>query len=152
MIKKSKHLNKGFTLIEVLVAMVIGIAIALLVASVSLSALKEVRMTKRLERLHSNATYISNTIGYLMKQSADFDVKNPTQAVITSSDLTTNTITLSGTNLTNNGTAINSTDVQVTSLTFTSGARSLRVNFTLKITTGAETFSGVMTVAQRNSF
>jgi type II secretory pathway pseudopilin PulG len=148
--------NKGFTIVELLVAMTIGITLAAVVTGVAVSSMREVRTIKRSERLHSNAVYVTNTLGYLMKQSAGFNLVSPTQITITLPDLTTKTISLSGTTIKLGTDPLTSTDIQVTNFKMLSGANSVRVIFTMKFLNGTElngteTFSGTTTVARRNT-
>lgn len=154
------HKKSGFTLIEMLVAMSIGLLITITVTAVAISSLKYVRTARALERLHSNAFYITDTISNLIKQSASTTVPGLTTLKVTAPDLTTKTITLAGGQITIDTTPITyltSTDVSVLyfrvvpALNANHTINSIRVGFTLKSVSQGKIFFATTTFARRNS-
>ena len=159
--KSSFHKTRGFTLIEMLVAMSVGLLIAITVTAVAISGLRYARTARALERLHSNAFYITDSIGNYIKQSAAFSVDTVTNKLVVSlPDLTSRTISRSGTQIcvdtttppVCSGQIITSSDVQVTSFNVISATNSVRISFTLQAVSTGNTFSAVTTLARRNSF
>jgi prepilin-type N-terminal cleavage/methylation domain-containing protein len=143
--------KSGFTLVEVLIAMTIGFMIAALVTSVSVATLRDIRTARAHERLQANAISIISSVGYLIKQSARIDVKNPTELEITMPDVTKKTITLSVDHLTLNGAAITSDDVMVTYFKLIEGGQSVRMGFSLQLKNTTTILSATTTLARRNA-
>ena len=141
----------GFTLIEAIASLALGIALATIIVLVVTPGLRHVRETKSMERLHANAVFLSNTFAYWIKQAENLTVPTPSTLQIRMPDLTTKTITKDPSRILIDGNAFTSEDVQVTELTFTKMARSVRVNFQLASPTSGETLSITTTIAQRNS-
>lgn len=147
-------LNYGFSLIESLFAIAIGVMVAIAVTGVSIQGLKDVRSLKRTERLHADAQFLSDEIGSAMRQAIRIEVPSSTElrAILPSKTMvfqkTGDTITLD-----DNGDIydIISDSTLVNELKFEGFPRSVRYAFTLRSASGAETFSATTTAAQRNS-
>lgn len=142
--------KKGFTLVETIVALSLSLLVCLVVISTAVSSFKVTRTAKELERLHSNALYIANDIGYSVRQSARLSVPNATTLNITLPDLTKKTVTLSGTQILIDGVPITTVDIQVTAFQITSAPSSVKITYSLKSTTGSQTFSAETAFARRN--
>ena len=141
----------GFTLIEAIASLALGIALATIIVLVVTPGLRHVRETKSMERLHANAVFLSNTFAYWVKQAENLTVPTPSTLEIRLPDLTAKTITKTSNRVLIDGAAFTPQDVQVTALTFTKMARSVQVSFQLASPTSGETLSITTTIAQRNS-
>lgn len=155
----NKGQESGFTLIELIVAMAIGTVVGLVVALVSVGGLRTLRVTKGQERLHSNALFITDTIGYWMRQAEDFTViSSPPQLTVELVDGSTKVFSLSGDNEflyddpadADPATVLTTSDVEVSSLNFTELERSVRVEMTLAQSAGSESLDINTTLARRN--
>lgn len=151
-----KYINtaRGFTLTEILIALGIGAAVALVLAVVTAQGLKHMRNTRSAGRLQANAVYLSNAFTYWIKQGLVLDVPDATTLnVVVQTATSTRTVVLkkNATRVTLDGAPITSDDIQVTALSFRHLQKSVRIAFTLK-TPSAQLFSATTTVAQRNAF
>ncbi len=150
-----KRINKnmsGFTLMEVIIAMSLGILTGLMIIAIITPGLRYVRTVKRIEHLHSNAIFLLNKFDYWIKQGGDLEVVNPSTLEIKFPDNSTKELTKNGENITFDGLVFNADDIEVTELNFNKLNRSVRVNFTLQIEGTDEIFSATTTIAQRNGF
>ncbi|MFC1595170.1 prepilin-type N-terminal cleavage/methylation domain-containing protein [Patescibacteria group bacterium] len=150
--RRQAHKNNfGFSLIEVIIAVAIGITAALVLTTTSINGLDEIRSARQRERLHSNAIYITDTLTHWIKQSASIFVPDPQTLEITvPNPMTTKTIALNGTEITLDTVPVTTHDIEVTNLVFIQLERSVQINFTLKSANSDETFSAQTTVAKRS--
>jgi len=143
--------EKGFTLIETIATISLGILVMTLVTSVVNSQLRYLREVKNDETLHSNAIFIFDNLNYLIKRGEPLTTVFPSDSLqIKLSDSSIETITKSGTNITINGIPFNSSKTEVTSLNFLKIGKSIRVGLTLKIKKSESYFSATTTIAQRS--
>lgn len=149
--KKIDSLKQGFTLIEVVVALGIGILVLTIVTSVMAPGLKNMRAISRTKQLHSNTVYVLDTLTYEIRQAKRIEVLSPSSLRITRPDATIKTIMQTGDNISLDGVSLNSIDVKIIGLNFTGMPRSVRVNFTIGSSGGNETFPVLTTIAQRNN-
>lgn len=148
--RNSPKSGAGFTLIETIVALALGLLVTVMVLSVFSSGLSRIKDVKNTESLHSNAVFLFNTLTYWIKQSKDLNVTPPSELEIvlpSSSKIITKT---ADNKITLNGLQLNTDDIEVTTLTFTPLAKSVQINFKLQTKNGDKTFSATTTIAQRN--
>ncbi|MDO8558301.1 MAG: hypothetical protein Q7S09_03895 [bacterium] len=144
--------QSGVTLLEVILVLTIGVAVATMVTLVTSAGLKNIRSAKRLERLHANAVFTTNALTYWIKQGDLLTVTSTTALRIILPDSSIKYIEKSNNRVTLDGNAITTDDAQVTNLTFARFGRSVRFGLSLKARNAPETLSVTSTVAQRNSF
>lgn len=148
-----RHAEAGISLIEIVVALGIGVTVASMLTIITTGALKHVRLIKQIQRLQANATVLADTTTYWVKQGADLDVPSSTTLEISLPDSSTRVFAKNGARVTLDGNALTTDDIEVTHLRFTRMARSLRVAFTLKTSREPiESLSATTTIAQRNDF
>lgn len=152
--------NKGFTLVELIVAIVLGAFISVMSTLIIVNGMSQIKAIKQEERLHSDTIYIHNKLEYLIRRAKDIDV---TSDIATNDTLTltmpdtssriikvisTNEITLSDGATTN---VINSQKVEADSIFFEEIGKSIRI--TLVLTSGINpesTLSSRTVVTTRN--
>lgn len=142
---------EGFTLIETITALAIGLFLVAIIVLVVTPGLGHIRQTKSTERLHANAIYVANTLSHWVKQGENLAVPAPDTLAIRLPDLTVKTITKTGNQITLDGAPLLSDNVLVTSLAFTNMAHSVQVTFDLESAASDQTLSITTTMAQRNS-
>ena len=76
---KIKHISgrSGFTLVETLVAVAIGVMVALFVIMIATDTLTTTRDIKNSERLHVDVMHMTSKMSYLIKQSRRIESDNP---------------------------------------------------------------------------
>lgn len=145
--------KNGFTLTEVIVVIALGTLISIMVLAIITPGLKYVKATKETQRLHSDAIFLLNKFNYWIKQGKKLTVTNPSTLEIKLPDDSAPPfiITKDSDNLNFDGVALNSNNIELTKLTFTQLARSVRISITLRAENSDKTFSATTTVAHRNS-
>jgi len=144
--KKSKS---GFTLVETIVAIGIGLLATTMLFYIFTFGLRNIQTIKNTEKLHSEANFLLNTFTYWIKQGENVTTSGSTLE-IEFPDLPLKTITKSvDDRVTLDGTPITSDDIQVTDLNFTGMSRSVQIRFTIEAKNGDENFSATTTIAQR---
>ncbi len=146
------HSESGVTLLELILVLTIGVAVATIVTLVTTAGLKNIRSARRFERLHANAVFTTNALTYWVKQGDLLTVTSSTALRIVLPDSSVKYIEKSNNRVTLDGNALTTDDVQVTHLAFTRFGRSVRVGLSLKARNATETLSVTSTIAQRNSF
>lgn len=151
--KTTSKKQKGFTLVEVIVGLSLGISVSIMVASVATLGLKQIRIIENNAKLHSSATFLLNTITYWVKQSNNISVDpiSPSNLLITLPDLSKKEIKKDGSSIKIDDAIFNPNDIEVTALNFQAMPHSVQLSFSLKITGSKETFSATTTIAQRNT-
>jgi prepilin-type N-terminal cleavage/methylation domain-containing protein len=147
----------GFTLLELLVAMTIGLVISGIIVSITTVGLKSAQVSNQQARLHSDALYVTDILASWMKQAQGFTVTGTGSTLnIFLPDGSTESFTRNtGTNrITLNSTPVTSSNINVCALAFTELERSTQVTATLKAnpcaqTTNNQTFTFTTTIAQR---
>lgn len=133
----NSNVKRGFTLIELIVGMALGLLLIVMITTVFAFGLKRIREIEQSEALHSNVLFVLNTITYWVKQGESLDTSTPGTLIITIPNLPNPKIINSATFTDNN--------IQIENLVFIKMAYSVRVTFNLN---GGETFT--TTIAQRN--
>jgi len=142
--------SDGFTLLETLVAVAIGVAVSLIMVISMSFGLKSIRASNDLERLHADSVFIANILGYWIKQARVIDSPDSATLAITLYDSTVKTFTHTGDNLELDGRRVNTEDSLVEDWEFTELANSARFSFTLRSPKSGIKFSATSTVARRN--
>jgi len=154
--------EKGFSLVEVIIAISINLLVVIMIMAVIFPGLRHIRMIKNDRNLHSSTQLLINQFNYWIKQGANIEVepanpgdelriqfpdhswkiitKNAEDGIIIDDDSGDPPILLTANN------------IKTEKLEFTKMDRSIRIDFVLKIEGADETFSAITTVAQRNTF
>lgn len=144
----NKNYTKGFSLIESVIAISLGIFVAVALTTITVYGLKNAKGLKEKERLYSSANFFTQRTAYFMKQAKSFEVTPPSTLKVVLPDKTI-IVEKSGSDILIEGEKVNASGVMAENLNFTPMQRSVRINFILR--SGAETFSGTTTVARRNT-
>ena len=143
--------KSGFTLVETLVVINLGLLISVTAIAIFVSGLKQIQSARNLTDLHSNAIFLSNTINYWVKQGKNLSLPSPDVLEITLPDSSFKMITRENNNLTIDGSVFNLNNIEVTQLSFDKLEKSVRISFTLRMKKSGETFSLKTTISQRNN-
>jgi hypothetical protein len=146
---KNKN-QAGFSIIETIIAMSLGALMALMLMMVTIHGLKYIREIHQQERLQANAVFLSNKFSYWVKQGATLDSPSLSELRIVLSDGSEKVFTMSGNDITLDGSSLISDEVEITSLVFTPMAKSVKVNLNLKAKGANVEFLLISTFAQRN--
>src|SRR4030043_546498 len=141
--------KSGFTLVETLVVINLGLLISVTAIAIFVSGLKQIQSARNLTDLHSNAIFLSNTINYWVKQGKNLSLPSPNVLEITLPDSSFKMITRENNNLTIDGSVFNLNNIEVTQLSFDKLEKSVRISFTLRMKKSGETFSLKTTISQR---
>lgn len=142
--------QSGFSIIELLLAISIGVVVVAMVTTITAIGLKNVQASRRIEQMHSDSIYITDTLAYFAKQAKYISVPSSTNLVLTLQDSTTKTFTISSGKITLDGTPINNQNVTASNLNFTKQGRSVRVTFSLAAAGSTQTTNVATTISQRN--
>lgn len=145
--------QQGFSLIEAIIAMAVGLVTSMMFVAIITEGFQRVRAVKRIERLHANAVYLTDAFSYRIKQASFLAVSALPNEEMTLyfPDSSTTSIALVGGEILIGGTSFTDDGIAVTDFTLSKMARSVRIGFTLKAQGGDETLSSTTTIAQRNS-
>ncbi|MDP3963058.1 MAG: prepilin-type N-terminal cleavage/methylation domain-containing protein [bacterium] len=150
------HRKNGFTLLEVLISLTISVVVATVITLVTASGLKNVRAARRMERVHANITYTADALTYWIKQAKLAQTPSAgTLELVVPAATSYKTVILqkNGSQITLDGNAITSNDVEIADLTFTRFPKSVRIGLTIQSAYDtAQSLSVTTTVTQRNSF
>ncbi len=155
MLKHKTNFKKGFTLLELMVALGVGLMIATIVLTTVTIGLRAAQTARRMQKLHSDAIYITDQLAYWMKQSKNFVVSGSGNNTlkVTLKDDTVQTVTLQTVSgegkIIVNGIAITNSSTNVTALSFSALAKSVLINSTLQSGTTTNQYSFRTTIAQR---
>jgi len=147
----------GFTLIEIMVALVLSMGILATMISLSTTGIKQIRSVKYAQQLNDNASSLANNFTYLIKQAMSLNVSpDGKQLEILLRDSVTKKIISrkflwSGNTVTLNENPVLGSNVEVTNLAFTPMLHSVRISYTLRLHNTNETITINTTVAKRNS-
>jgi len=148
----NKKNNKGFTIIELLVALSVGTAILGVTILVVANGISNIRDIKYIERLHANTVHIVNEIRYAVSQAETLTLVNATELNVRFPDYTTTDIILDGNRIKIAGNTITDNSVRVTDLNFSVVGGSVRI--AMQLETGSvlspRSYSVNTTIAQRN--
>jgi type II secretory pathway pseudopilin PulG len=142
--------ERGFTIIESIVALGVGVTISLILATVAITGLANIRTTYANERIHAETIFVTDSLMYWIKQSTALSTPNPETLEITLMDATVKTVSLSDDTLYIDAYPITSNLVSITAVQFKALPKSVRINFVATYAKGTETFSAQTTIAQRN--
>ena len=147
-----KQNKSGFTLIETIVALVLGALIIGVIMSVVISGTKQSRSIKRTMKLHSDIAFLIDNLNYLIKQGQDVYVPlSGDFLTITFPDSATTTIKVDDQEIKINDDSFTDKDIiDVKSLSFTPMANSVRINISLEAKNNSEKASISTTIAYRN--
>jgi type II secretory pathway pseudopilin PulG len=146
-----KNSEAGFTLMETIVALGLGILVMTAIMAVVIPGLENIRDITRVEQLHVNAVFLLNTLTYWIKQAKDLNVPSASLLEIELPD-SVKTVKKDGNNIMIDGVPFNADEVEITGLNFTKMPKSVRVNLTIKTKGGEEELTIITTIAQRNKW
>ena len=130
----------GFTLIETIVALGIGLLATTMILYIITTGFGHIRAIKNAENLHSNANFSLNTLTYWVKQGKNLEVLPASPGNILEITLQDNsTTTIDKSLLEINGVSATTT--------FNKMEKSVQLNFIIQ--KGSETFSATTTITQR---
>lgn len=146
--------EKGFSLVEILIAIALNLLVAGMIITIASSSLRHIRTVKNYRNLYSTTSFLTAQLSYWIKQGTAVTVLNPITLEIQLPDSSIKTITRDGDNrITVDGSEYLTADnIEVDNLVFTEMDHSVRIAFTLETEGANETFSATTTVAQRNVF
>jgi type II secretory pathway pseudopilin PulG len=130
----------GFSLIETVIALGLGMITMAMVMTIFANGLKNIRMMKDSQALNSAATSFMSTANYWIKQGKSFRVLPTSPGKILE-------ITLPDNSTTSIDKSILGINGITATTTFTKMAKSVRINFLIQ--KGSEILSATTTVAQR---
>jgi len=143
--------NRGFTLVETLVAIFLGVFVSIAAISVFVAGLKHIQTARQISYLQSNATFLSNTFDYWIKQGENIElVDSSTLRIVLEGD--DKLITRQDYDITINGAPFNDEKVEVLDLQFDKLDNSVQIKFTLKAKNSEEEMSLQTTIAKRNNY
>lgn len=146
--------ESGFSLIELVIALAVGLIVSGIVIGASVNTLRDIRAVKAAERLHANTVFFIDSVNPLVKQATEMSLVsgNPEKLEFTFSDLSHTIIEKSGDTILLNGTPMLSSDILVQSLIFTDMPRSVKISASLQERRSGKIFMFSTTIAQRNTF
>ena len=142
--------EKGFSLVEVLVAISLNLLVVAMIIAIGVSSLKHIRMIKDQRNLYSTASFLNNQFTYWIKQGVLFNTPVSSVLEIRLLDSSTTTIAKNGDSIEIDSQPLISDTVKVDEIVFTKMDNSVRIAFTLNTGNPTTTFSATTTVAQRN--
>jgi prepilin-type N-terminal cleavage/methylation domain-containing protein len=151
----NKKAQEGFTMMEMLVAIAIGMAVGLTVTLVATNGLKSMRYIRNLERLHASAGYINENFSYWVKEAQTINVSGSTMISVLP-DGTQKEFKLQGNNLLIDNVSIIPAQTAklrmvASNLTFYNKPASVRISYTLtNELNSSETLNISTTIARRN--
>jgi prepilin-type N-terminal cleavage/methylation domain-containing protein len=139
--------SRGFTLIEMLIAISISIVVAMILLVVSTNGLKYVREIQQKQRLQAEADYLINKLAYWIRQSKGLPLPGGplTEFTITLPDNSVKTFKQSGDQIFLDTAALTGNNIQ--SAEFYIKDRAVKINIQFK-----DNFSVKTTLAQRNQY
>jgi len=154
-IAKQKKINKsatrGFTLIESIVALSLGIVVVVMIVLIVMPGLKHTHEIKQTERLHSNALFLLNSLTYWIKQGENLTVVAPSVLEIKLPNSSIKTISKSDDHILVDSIAFTTNDVRVTDLSFIPMDNSVRISVTIEDNSGLNKSLSIETaIARRN--
>ena len=128
--------TSGFTLMETVVALSLGMILTAMIVFVFTAGLKNIRKIKNIQTLNSSASFFLDTATYRIKRGEIFDATTPGELKFISPTLDP----INKSFFINNG-------ADEATTTFTEFQKSIRLNFIIQ--KGSETFSATTTIAKR---
>lgn len=147
--RKSFIKNSGFTLIETIVSLGIGILVMTMIMSVITPGFKNIREIREKEDLHKNAVLIINKLNYLIKKSDSLAVIPPDKLTIRPEGVD-ETIEIGGSDIVLDGVPLNTDDVKISALQFTPMSKSVVIEFRIESAKGNASDDIKTTIARRN--
>lgn len=142
--------EKGFSLVEVLVAISLNILVIVMIITIATSSLRHIRTVKDRRNLYSTASFLNNQFNYWIKQGVLLNTPVPSTLEIRLPSSSTTTIAKNGDRIEIDSDPLTDDNIKVDNLVFTKMDHSVRITFTLNTGVPTTTFSATTTVAQRN--
>jgi|GEM_PF-3910196 len=134
----SINTKKGFTLVETVIALAVGIITVTMMVLIFTMGLKSIYAIKNIQELNSSAMLFLDRITYLIKRGEAFDFSTPGALRITLPDGTEEII---------DATFFTDNNIDSATTNFQEMNRSIQLNFDIE--KGSESFSGHTTIAKR---
>lgn len=142
--------NRGFTLLEVLLAVLIGGLVLMVMTNVFVSGMKHVRQSRGAERVAANASRLLGTIDYWVRQGSTLSVPDVTTLEVTQPGGMIKRFVKDGTRVMLDGQPVIDSDVALNDIRFEQFTNSVQVSFTLS-TPNTQPFSAASTFALRGN-
>jgi len=142
--------NSGFTLIETLVALGLGVLVATILGTTMVLGINSIKGIQQKERLHSDALVFTETLQYWIKRSSELTVVSPTELQVLLPNAYTKIIEKNGDDIFVNGALLTTDGIKVSNLKFVKISNSIRVAFTFTSEESDDFFSATTTITQRN--
>src|SRR3989344_1869464 len=113
--------QRGFSLIESVVSIAIGLSVAVVLIAVVVAGLREVRVVSAASDMQTNVIFVGESLARLVQESRIIavDTGNPERLTITLPDNSVHVVEKVDGQIMLDGTPITSNDVTVTNLVFT---------------------------------
>lgn len=144
--------KSGFTLIETIIALTLGLTVVSMITFLSSEGIKDIRAIQQQERLQANAMSLSDSFSYWIKKGEVFNALSSSHLQITMPDSSEKCFEWAEDTINLDEESIVSDDVKVTDLQFIPMEHSVQISFTLENQNSNAKLSTKTTVAQRNSF
>ena len=149
---KMKKREKGFTLMEAIISITLGLMVAAIIMFIVPPGIKRLHQVKSLERLHSDAEFVISRLSFYIKKGKNISLSSPSTLEIEMPDSSLKTISKEGEEIKIDGMPFNSEEIRVTDLSFEKMARSVKVTLGLESIRTEENISLKTTISQRNNY
>lgn len=151
----SQKKNKGFTLIESVIAIGLGLIAVSMIISFIIPSLRHLAEIKRRETLHSNALFLLSTFNFWIRQGERVEIPDSSTVEVRLPDSSVKTIERKKDeeekfNVYLNDKILNTKEVEIENLKFTQAPASIKVDLDLKGEDGTS-YSFSTTIANRNN-
>ena len=148
---ESRRSNRGFTLIETLVSLGLGVLVAAILGMTIVQGFSSMKRTQQKERLHSHALVFTESLQYWIKRGSDLVVSElGTKLEVSLPDSSIKIIEKVGDDILIDGTSLTPSDIKISELKFIKVSHSIRVAFTFVSEDSENSLSATTTVSQRN--
>lgn len=149
MLKIKNQQQSGFSLLETVIALALGVLLTAMIIAVVVPGIKQIRSVKRTERLHASAVFLLDNFSYWIKQANDLQVSNSSLEIFLP-DNSSKTIKQEDNDIKIDNVSFTDSGLIAKELVFTNTPYSVRIEITLGFEHQKEELSILTTVAKRN--